>query len=120
LDRVAGLAGVEAAAATFTGTPLSGGMSFLNITVPGRSLGGPFVGGGHLGGWHLISPQYFAVFRIPLVAGRTLSERDVRGSLPVVVINHTMARQFWPNESPLGRQILIGQGAGPDFEETTP
>ena len=120
LQRVAAVPGVEAAAATFTGAPLSGGMSFLNITIPGRSLGGPYFAGGHLGGWQLISPQYFDVFKIPVVAGRAFTERDTRGRPPVVVINQTMARQFWPNESPLNQQILIGQGAGADFEETTP
>ena len=53
LRRVATLSGVEGAAATLTGAPLSGVTSFLNMTVPGRSLGGAYFNGGHLGGGRL-------------------------------------------------------------------
>jgi predicted permease len=120
LERVSGVAGVDVAAATLTGPPLSGAMSFLNITVPGRVLDGPYVGGGYLGGWHLISPRYFEAFRIPLVAGRTFTDRDRRGTAPVVIVNQALARQFWPDGSALNQNILIGLGAGPDYEETTP
>ena len=120
LQRVGSLPGVDRAAATLTGAPLSGFLSFLNITIPGRSLDGPYYAGGYLGGWHLISPDYFNVLEIPLVSGRPFTARDDRGAPPVVIINQAMLRQFWPNESPIGHSILIGQGAGPDYEETTP
>ena len=117
LQRVGAMPDVAAAAATLTGAPLAGEMSFLNMTIPGRVLDGPYHGGGYLGGWHLVSPKYFDVLRIPLVAGRMFTERDDRGTLPVVIINAAMARQFWPHESAIGHQLLIGHGAGPDFEE---
>ena len=120
LRRLADTAGVEAGAATLTGAPLSGGMSFLNITVPGRALGGSYFAGGFLGGWQVVSPAYFDVFRIPLVAGRVFDDRDRRPGEPVVVINQALARQFWADESPLGHYLLIGQGAGPEFEDSTP
>jgi predicted permease len=120
LQGVGAVPGVEVAAATLTGAPLSGSLSFLNITIPGRSLDGPYYAGGYLGGWQVISPHYFDVFKIPVVAGRIFTERDRRGTPLVVIINQAMARQFWPTESPLDHHILIGQGAGPDYEETTP
>ena len=120
LRRVDGLPSVEATAATLTGAPLAGMASFLNLTVPGRSLGGPYFRGGYLGGWQVISPRYFEVLNIRVIAGRTFSERDARDSAPVVIINQAMSRQFWPDESPLGRAVLIGEGAGPDFEDPTP
>ena len=56
-------------------------------------------------GFTEISPNYFQVMRIPLIKGRYLSERDSGGSPWVVVINETMARRFWPNEDPIGKQI---------------
>jgi len=105
---------------TLTGAPLSGATSFLNMTVPDRSLGGPYFNGGYLGGWHVVSPGYFDTLRIPVVAGRVFGDREVSTTAPVVVINQRMARQFWPTESPIGHDVLIGEGAGPEFEETTP
>ncbi len=120
LRRVDAVPAVDATAATLTGAPLSGLASFLNVTVPGRSLGGPYFRGGYLGSWQVISPRYFEVLGIPVIAGRAFTERDDRGMPLVVVINQILARQFWPHESPLGRSLLIGEGAGPDFEETAP
>jgi predicted permease len=120
LQHVQTIAGVDAAAATVTGAPLSGITSFLNITIPGRRLDGPYFHGGYLGGWQVVSPRYFDVLDIAVVAGRTFTDADDRTQAPVVVINELMARQFWPGESPLGRYLLIGEGAGPEFEETTP
>jgi hypothetical protein len=40
---------------------------------------------------------------IKLVAGRDISERDTKGTLPVVVINEIMARTLWPGQDPIGR-----------------
>ena len=52
-----------------------------------------------------ISPNYFSLMRIPLREGRALSERDGAESLPVAVIGESMARRYWPGQSPLGRRI---------------
>jgi predicted permease len=54
----------------------------------------------------VVSDGYFKAMGIPLRAGRDLSERDTLGSLPVIVINQTLARTLWPGQNPLG-QILI-------------
>jgi ABC-type antimicrobial peptide transport system permease subunit len=35
----------------------------------------------------------------------------------VVIINQAMAKKFWPKENPVGQQIIIGKGVGPEFEE---
>jgi putative ABC transport system permease protein len=54
-----------------------------------------------------VSPDYLHVLRIPIVAGRNFeASSDGR---PVAVINETMARQFWPNENPVGKTFLIGR-----------
>lgn len=42
-----------------------------------------------------------------LKKGRGLSERDVKGTPPVTVINETMARKYFPHEEPIGKRILI-------------
>ena len=67
--------------------------------------------------WDLVSPAYFDVFRIRLARGRLFDESDRRSTTPVVLVNETMARQLWPGENPIGQRLLIGQGAGPAFED---
>jgi putative ABC transport system permease protein len=47
-----------------------------------------------------------------LRAGRTLTPADRAGSAPVAVINETAARQFWPGESPIGKQVRFGPTTG--------
>jgi predicted permease len=53
-----------------------------------------------------VSPDYLNVLRIPIVAGRNFEASDAR---LVAIINETMARQFWPNENPVGKTFLIGR-----------
>jgi len=45
------------------------------------------------------------------------TDRDDAKAAPVVLINDTMAKQFWPTSDPVGERITIGKGAGPVFEE---
>jgi putative ABC transport system permease protein len=53
-----------------------------------------------------VTPEYFRAMGIPLLAGRLLEHED--GEAPVTVINQTMARGFWPGESPLGKRVQVG------------
>jgi putative ABC transport system permease protein len=53
-------------------------------------------------------PGYFQVMKIPLLRGRTFTERDRAGSLPVAVIDQELARRYFPGEEPIGK--LIGSG----------
>jgi macrolide transport system ATP-binding/permease protein len=54
------------------------------------------------------SPDYLNVLKIPIVAGRNFEPSDT--TRPVVVINEAMARQYWPDESPVGKTFLLGRG----------
>jgi len=51
----------------------------------------------------VVSDGYLGAMGIKLVEGRDISERDTKGTLPVVVINETMARTLWPGQNPIGR-----------------
>ncbi len=55
----------------------------------------------------MVSPSYFTTLGMTLKKGRGLSERDIKGSPPVTVINETMARKYFPHEDPIGKRILI-------------
>ena len=60
-----------------------------------------------------VTPDYVKVMGIRVLAGRFVTDADTSTSPAVVVINDTMARQFWPRESPLGRRIKYGSLASP-------
>ena len=55
-----------------------------------------------------LGPGWFATVRIPFVAGRDFTWSDRSGAPPVVIVNETLARQFW-NGAALGRQIRHGK-----------
>jgi predicted permease len=52
-----------------------------------------------------ISAGYVNSLRIPLLSGRDFSSSDIAGRPPVALISASLAHQFWPNESPLGKHI---------------
>jgi putative ABC transport system permease protein len=55
-----------------------------------------------------VTPRYFETMRIPLLEGRDVSEADVPGSPKVVVVSEAVARQFFPDQDPIGRLVKIG------------
>ncbi len=55
-----------------------------------------------------VSAAYLQTMSIALRKGRYIDERDNQISMPVVVINEAMARQYWPDEDPLGKRISFG------------
>ncbi|HKC87184.1 MAG TPA: FtsX-like permease family protein, partial [Blastocatellia bacterium] len=52
-----------------------------------------------------VSAGYFETLGIHLISGRTFTSADIASGAKVVIINETMARRFWPNESPIGKRI---------------
>ncbi|HEX4229340.1 MAG TPA: ABC transporter permease [Bryobacteraceae bacterium] len=111
-ERLDALPGVELASATCC-VPLEGGYG-LPFKIMGRPLtNGPFHGGG---GWETVSPGYFEVFKIAIVRGRSFTERDSHAGAPVVIINESMAKRYWPKGDPLQDRILIGKGVMPELD----
>jgi len=60
------------------------------------------------GSIRLISPDYFSTLRIPLLRGRFFAPEDRGKTELVAIIDTTLARQYWPNEDPLGQHINFG------------
>src|SRR6185369_8289273 len=60
--------------------------------------------------WYLeVTPGYFDVLRIPMIAGRGLHSSDATTG---AVINESLARLYWPNEDPVGRTFLTAVPGG--------
>jgi predicted permease len=56
----------------------------------------------------LVSGGYFAAMRIPILHGRTFGPEDTPNAPITAIINESMARQFWPDGSAIGRRLLWG------------
>ena len=54
-----------------------------------------------------ISPLYLRTMGIPLLRGRPLSDRDSHEAPPVILIDETLAHQYWPSENPIGRRMRL-------------
>jgi putative ABC transport system permease protein len=103
------------AAANVPFLPLEGGYG-LGFDIVGRPLAeGEKASGG--AGWMYVSDAYFEALEIPLRRGRLFGERDTADSPRVVVVNEAFARKYWPTGDPLGQQLEIGKGMGPEFAE---
>jgi putative ABC transport system permease protein len=57
----------------------------------------------------MVTPSYFDALHIRVTAGRALQDTDVAGSPPVAVINETLAKRDFANESPIGQRVLVEQ-----------
>lgn len=61
----------------------------------------------------LAFPGYFETMRIPLLKGRTFTDRDRAGALPVAVIDQELAHRYFPSEEPVGKFIASGGAVTP-------
>jgi putative ABC transport system permease protein len=93
-------------AALVADLPLAGGTDSLGFHIVGR----PDPERGYFSSnFNIASAGYFKTMEIPLLAGREFMDQDNSTAPPVVVINETAARQFWPGEDPVGKQIALPQ-----------
>ncbi len=109
-QELSAIPGVKAVAATFS-PPFASRMG-----VPFTSLfGTPPISGDSE--WIAASAGYFQVLKIPILRGRGFDVHDRSDTSPVVMINETMAKRYWPHQDALGQQIVIGKDVGPKFED---
>ena len=109
--RIAALPGVQAVGA-ISYLPLTGLASRDGFKIVGQPPPKP----GEEPGVEVrvITPTYFQAMGIPLLKGRLLNERDVKETR-VLLINETLAKRYFPNVDPVGKQIEVSwDGSGPD------
>ena len=108
-DRIATLPGVRAVGAVNV-LPLTGLGVGATFAVEGRPA--PNAEQRPVGLMRSVNSAYFSAMGIPLVAGRAPADSDTALSPPVIVINQTLARRFWPGASAIGGRLAIDQIGG--------
>jgi putative ABC transport system permease protein len=108
--RISALPGVEQASISGNDTlPMNSGRNYSLFSIPGHpeeSQRNPFAD------IAVVDSQYFHTMEVPLISGRNFTTLDTYKTQPVAVIDQTLARQYWPNENPLGQQIKFNFGRG--------
>ena len=112
-QRLNAIPGVESSAFTCC-LPVDGQFG-LPFAIAGRAVDPSK--GQQGAGWTQASPDFYKVFRIPVLRGREFTDADTGSSPGVVIINEAFEKQYFPKENPIGQQILIAKGMGPPFEE---
>jgi putative ABC transport system permease protein len=103
LERVAQIPGVESAAAVFP-VPFTAQIYQVWIAIEGR-VAQPGVE--QVSYVSIVSANYFPTMKIPILQGRSFVEQDTSRDAGVVVIDRELARQYWPNDNPVGKRVKL-------------
>jgi predicted permease len=63
-----------------------------------------------------VTPEYFATLGVPILQGRNFISADTPTSPRVAIVNETMARKYWPNQTALGERFRLRTFDGPEVE----
>ncbi|MGA8593972.1 MAG: ABC transporter permease [Bryobacteraceae bacterium] len=86
-------------------SPLSGSESAENFSIEGYTP----AAGKEMKLYDVeVGPKFFETLQIPLLLGRVIGPRDTPASPLVAVISEALARQYFPNQNPIGRHIYLG------------
>ena len=102
-SRLAQTPGVEAVGAT-TILPLGGDFTSFRFRIEGRPEPAP--GERPAAELRGVTPGYFAAVGSPILAGRGITEADDENAPKVMVVDETLARKYWPAQSPLGARVI--------------
>jgi len=107
--RVRAMPGVQSVSLAFS-VPMGYSNDATTVYVQGRALtpGQP----PPLVVYNRVGLNYFETMRVPLLHGRAFAESDNETAPLVAVVNQTMARQFWPNQNPIGKHFTLKSTSG--------
>lgn len=103
VERLKATPGVETAAVV-TSVPIGGTNMLVPFTIEGRPTNPEQMPKAY---YRAISSDYFRAMGIQLKRGRYFIDADSEETPPVALINESMARSFWPDDDPIGKQITI-------------
>jgi predicted permease len=112
LERVRAIPGVvDAATTSILPMQSGGGDNDTGFTIEGRPLA---AGEAAPGAWYrFVSPNYFSMMGMRVIAGRGFSDADRSGAPPVVLLSEAFERRYFPGESAVGRRLRFGSETPP-------
>jgi putative ABC transport system permease protein len=103
LPALSAIPGVESVGGTSV-LPMQGNSnSFFEI--PGRDIGS--LRERPLTEVRTVFPGYLTAMGTALLKGRAFGDQDLPDAPPVVIVNQALAERYWPDEDPIGRQLLL-------------
>jgi putative ABC transport system permease protein len=115
LDNIRALPGVSAAGIGKP-LPLSGTQQASVFTPEGELPALPPDAVSPIAQYSVASPDMIRALGTPVIAGRDFSAADRTGSMPVVIVNESMATWLWPGKNAIGKRIHVGR---PDEHTST-
>ncbi len=108
VERLRAVPGVENAAVSYS-VPILGSNWWSVFSIPGKTAEHWIsVGEFPNAGMQPVTAGYFETLRIPLIKGRYFTASDTPASLPVAILTSSLARKYWPDEDPIGKQVRQG------------
>ena len=105
VDKVAGIPGVRAAAAT-TSLPLAPGAWTKHYAADGQPAPASMAEVPSVR-YHHVTPGYFATMQAAMQRGREFTDRDRADQPLVAIVNDAFARRVWPDADPIGKRIYM-------------
>ncbi len=109
LNRVSSLPGVQSSGAAWW-IPLSGSEISFTFNIEGHPVA---PGQQPIAQVNVVTPNYFQAVRAPIRRGRAFTERDGRHAPPVAIVSESFAKEFFPNEDPIGKRIIPNGSVDP-------
>ncbi len=106
LEKIEALPGVNHAEAG-EGMPLRGTGFGMPFYIAGKPFTDPSARPG--AGFSMVTPSYFQTFGIQLAQGRSFTEQDVAGGIPVAMVNETFANRYLKGTNPLTQRVVVEQ-----------
>jgi predicted permease len=106
IERVKNMPGVVSVSLA-SYVPLGITKGTLEVFVEGQSPANPLEDEGVGMYYNAVSPDYFRTVGTSILEGRDFTEQDSEVATGVAIINETLARRFWPAETPLGKRFKV-------------
>src|SRR6202040_684792 len=104
MPRLAALPGAESVAGVFP-LPMTGAEMRTSVEIEGHPVAESDEAHATI---FSVTPDYFRTMKIALLRGRDFTAQDDLNTTPVVIVNESLARQFFPGENPIGKRIRPG------------